>query len=286
MKSIQSTPSIPSMKAPPRAPLGRLCYYRSPIAYYLLFLSLLPLLSGCSSGGEKVTLDSMMRKMSGPSAKELVAWAFDPNDLLKTDQDPLVRAAAVRALGLAGDPTYAPDVTRALLDQSVQVRQDGAFALDRVHDANSAMYLRNRALNDVDQDVRANCCRALRHYPDVTTARVLVEAMADKEFSVRFQSHQSLVDIAGRDMGYDPEDWRDVVAARTLPPGSAPPAEKPWWDWMGVTRQQSGGPAAPAPPQTQPAGPRASGEKPWWDWMGVTRSQAQPASPQTQPAQK
>jgi hypothetical protein len=126
-------------------------------------------LTGCSKGGGEggnVTLNSMVQKLSGPAPSQLVAWAFDPNDpdrrrqgvvglsskdwglkepylkgyaaLLKTDKDPLVRAAAVRALGRAQDPNYAPDITRALMDTDVTVRQDAATALDKVHDDNSA----------------------------------------------------------------------------------------------------------------------------------------------------
>ena len=89
----------------------------------VVLLPVLLLLSGCS-GGQETSLGDAVRSMWGPSPKELVAWAFDPNDpdrrregiiglsskdwglkepylkgyaaLLKTDKDPLVRAAAVR----------------------------------------------------------------------------------------------------------------------------------------------------------------------------------------------
>ena len=273
-------------------------------------LGLLVAVSACSSGGEKVTLQSMMRSMTGPSAKELVAWAFDPNDpdrrregviglssrdwglkepylkgyaaLLKTDKDPLVRAAAVSALGRAGDPKYAPDVTRGLLDHDSAVRHDAATALDRVYDANSAKFLRNRALNDVDQDVRAKCCRALRNHPDVSTVRVLSECLGDKEFSVRHQAHASLVSIVGRDLGHDSRNWQDVAAGRALPPKPPVKAKRPWWDWMGVTKGDDRPAAAPEPEPTPPpetTTPPTPAKRPWWDWMGVTQS-----SPKNEPA--
>jgi hypothetical protein len=275
-----------------------------PITYYLLpitfFVLLAAVLGGCSKGGGEgggTSLNSMVQKLSGPSASQLGAWAFDPNDpdrrrqgivglssrdwglrepylkgyaaLLKTDKDPLVRAAAVRALGLAQDPNYAPDVTRALLDTDVTVRQDAAIAVDKVYDESSAMALRNRVLNDADQDVRANSCRALRHHRNMAVVRTLVDCLSDKAFSVRYQAHASLVEIVGKDLGYDGQDWADVAGARALAPKAAPPSETPWWDWMGVTKSASQSSTRPAP-AAPAAAPKAD---------VVTPKSASPAAP-------
>jgi len=278
------------LSSPGDKPLGLrtssfpITYYLLPTAFFLpiTFLALLAaVLTGCSKGGGEggnVTLNSMVQKLSGPAPSQLVAWAFDPNDpdrrrqgvvglsskdwglkepylkgyaaLLKTDKDPLVRAAAVRALGRAQDPNYAPDITRALMDTDVTVRQDAATALDKVHDDNSATSLRNRAISDVDQDVRANSCRALRHHRDIAVVRTLVDCLSDKAFSVRYQAHESLVEIVGKDLGYDPRDWADLADAVALAPKAAPPDEAPWWDWMRVTKpgsQPATKPASTAP---------------------------------------
>jgi len=230
-------------------------------------------LAGCSKGGGgKITLNDMMRKLTGPSPSELVAWAFDPNDpdkrrmgivglsskkwglrepylkgyaaLLKTDKDPLVRAAAARALGKAKDPNYAPEVTRALLDTSVAVRQDAATALDSVYDDSSAGPLRKRAISDSDQDVRAKSCRALRHHRDIAVARTLVDCLSDKAFSVRHQAHASLTEIVGKDLGYDPENWAGVTSGMALPAKPAPPRKPTWWERI---RQKMRKPVAEEP---------------------------------------
>ena len=230
-------------------------------------------LGGCSKGSSGGgSLNGMMRNLVGPSPSELVAWAFDPNDpdrrrmgvlglsskkwglkepylkgyaaLLKTDKDPLVRAAAARALGKAKDPNYAPAVTRALLDTNVNVRQDVATALDSVYDDTSAGPLRNRAAGDVDQDVRAKCCRALRHHRSIAVARTLVDCLSDKTFSVRHQAHASLVEIVGDDRGYDAENWATVVSGAALPPKPVPQKKPTWWQRM---RQKRKKPAAPKP---------------------------------------
>lgn len=242
-------------------------------------------LVGCTKGGgssEDVSLNRMMQKFAGPSPSQLVAWAFDPNDpdrrrmgvvglsskswglrepylkgyaaLVKTDKDPLVRAAAVRALGKAKDPNYAPDVTRALLDTNVSVRQDAATALDSVYDDTSAEPLRNGAVNDVDQDVRAKSCRALRHHRDIAVARTLVICLSDKAFSVRHQAHGSLTELVGKDLGYDQEDWASVTSGRALPAKPTPPKKPTWWERM---RQNMQRPAAPKPAAPKPADPKA-----------------------------
>jgi len=236
-------------------------------------------LAGCSKGGSgEGSLDRMMRNLVGPSPSELVAWAFDPNDpdrrrmgviglsskkwglkepylkgyaaLLKTDKDPLVRAAAARALGKAKDPNYAPAVTLALLDTDVNVRQDVATALDSVYDDTSAGPLRNRAISDVDQDVRAKSCRALRHHRSIAVARTLVDCLSDKTFSVRHQAHASLTEIVGEDRGYDAENWASVISGRALPPKPTPQEKPTWWQRM---RQKMN-----KPNTSKPADPKES----------------------------
>ncbi len=221
-----------------------------------------------------------MRNLAGPSPSELVAWAFDPNDpdrrrlgvvglsskrwglkepylkgyaaLLKTDKNPLVRAAAARALGKAKDPNYAPNVTRALQDTNANVRQDVATALDSVYDDASAGPLRSRAVSDVDQDVRAKSCRALRHHRTIAVARTLADCLSDKAFSVRHQAHTSLTEIVGEDLGYDAENWASVIVGTALPPKSTPKKKPTWWDRM---RQKMHKPAKPKPADPKESGP-------------------------------
>ena len=241
-------------------------------------------LAGCSKGGgsKKFSLTSIMQKLTGPSPSQLVEWAFDPNDpdrrrmgvvglsskswglrepylkgygaLVKTDKNPLVRAAAVRALGLAKDPNYAPDVTGALLDTNVAVRQDAATALDSVYNDTSARALQDHAINDIDQGVRAKSCRALRHHRDVAVARTLVDCLSDKAFSVRYQAHASLTELVGKDLGYDPESWAGVTGGRALPAKPEPLKKPTWWQRMWQK------PAAPKP--ADPKAPDAARAKP------------------------
>ena len=242
------------------------------------------LAGGCGNDAEAWTLQGLLKKLSGSTPKQNVAMAFDPNDadrrregilglsekgwglrepylkgyaaILRTDDDPLVRAAAVRALGKAKDPNYLEDVGRALFDKVDFVRQDAAAALDNLTGPAAVDPLCNRVLNDTNQDVRANCARALRHYRRQDALQTLIECLADKAFGVRYQAHQSLVALTGQDRGFDQEKWVGV----TLPTAEAAPEEAGnWWDrlWR-IGRKPS-----PEPPgQESPAEARPEKEKP------------------------
>ncbi len=211
------------------------------------------------------TLQNLLKKLRGRTPRENVVMAFDPNDpdlrrdgilalskkdwglkepylkgyaaILRTDEDPLVRSAAVGALGKARDPNYIDDVARSLFDRVAFVRQDAAAALDSLVGEVAVNPLRNRAVNDTDQDVRANCARALRHYRRDDVVQTLVQCLSDKAFSVRYQAHASLVAVAGKDLGYEPHDWAGL-ALEGLPPRK--PEKKPdtWWDrlWRGLKK--------------------------------------------------
>jgi HEAT repeat protein len=231
-------------------------------------------LTGLEDFQRRWTLQNLLKKLRGRTPRENVALAFDPNDpdlqrdailalskkdwglkepylkgyaaILRTDEDPLVRSAAVRALGKAGDPKYMEDVARTLFDRVPFVRQDAAAALDDLVGDVAVEPLRNRAVNDTDQDVRANCARALRHYRRNDAVQTLVQCLSDKAFAVRYQAHASLAAIAGKDLGYEPQDWAGL-ALEGLPP--ATPAKEPgsWWDrlWRGL--RKPGAKPAPKP---------------------------------------
>jgi len=227
-----------------------------------------------SGSGKDWTLNALLKKLSGRSPSQSVAMAFDPNDadrrregivalskkdwglkepylkgyaaILRTDEDPLVRAAAVRALGKAADPNYVGDVSRALFDRVTFVRQDAAGALDKLIGETAIEPLRDRAAGDADQDVRAYCARALRHYRRDDVVQTLAKCLVDKAFSVRHEAHASLVALAGRDLGYDPQAWGNL-ALKGLGPAKAPEKRKSWWDrlWRGFKKP-------PPKPTTQP----------------------------------
>ena len=273
-------------------------------AFAFVALSAIVLLSqgGCSYEGS--LKDWVKEKLFGPSPRQMVAMAFDPNDadrrregitllserswglrephlkgfalMLAADPDPSVRSASARALGKAGDPKYLPDLTIALArrGQDETVRCDCAVALNTVIGDFAIDVLAKHAVEDKSADVRVNCARALRHYRKQKVVRALVMCLSDRAFEVRHEARQSLVVLVGADHGYEPEDWAAVTGVE-LPPAPAQ-THKPWWDWFGVKspRRKTVRKESPAPPPPTGAAPRAGQPKakpkrPWWDWFGV-----------------
>ena len=195
---------------------------------------------GCGKHADAPTLQRVVEKLTGPSPAEHVAGAFDPDDpdkrregivalsekswglqepylrgyaaLLRADESPLVRSAAVRALGKAGDPNYLPDVATALDDESAEVRLDAAAALDSLPGDEAIRPLMRRAQGDDADDVRAACARALRHYPRSDVLEALRRCLADPAYVVRYEARGAMTALVGRDMGPGPADWAGAQA--------------------------------------------------------------------------
>ncbi|MFW6066561.1 MAG: HEAT repeat domain-containing protein, partial [Planctomycetota bacterium] len=210
-------------------------------------------LGGCANTDRSAS--NLKNRMFGPSASELVAMAFDADDsdrrregvtllsardwgleepylkgyatLLASDTDPRVRSAAVRALGKADDKTYLPDVVKALDDPDQQVRRDAAASLCTLTGEEAVAPLCRHAEEDSSADVRAACAAALRHYPRPEVARTLINALDDSAFSVRYRAKRSLVEMTGRDLGYDADAWRQVGVEDLL--AGADERDQRWW---------------------------------------------------------
>jgi len=278
------------------------------------------ILPGCKGGqaSEPFKLQDVMKKLSGPGPQERVAMAFDTEDpdkrregivllsekswglqepylkgyaaILASDDNPLVRSAAVRALGKARDPNYFKDIVEALSDESATVRWDAAVALNDILPALGAepgrtalacRPLENHAAHDPSVDVRTASAAALRHFPDNKDAiKTLLQCLDDPEMGVRYRAHESLTAMTGYDMGYNAAEWASAVGGE-LPPALPKEPQSRWWEF---SRPRPKTPATqPADrPATQPAIPPAAPARPWWDWFGVTDKPAK-SEPATQP---
>ncbi|MGC9454717.1 MAG: HEAT repeat domain-containing protein [Phycisphaerae bacterium] len=220
---------------------------------------------GCANTDRSAS--NLKDRMFGPSASELVAMAFDAEDsdrrregvtllssrdwgleepylkgyaaLLASDTDPRVRSAAVRALGKAEDETYLGDVTEALDDPEPQVRRDAAAALDTLTGEEAVAPLCRRAESDASSDVRAACAKALRHYRRPEVVAALIGRLDDPAFAVRYNARQSLVEITGRDLGYDSDAWCEAGAEDLLAGADESRQGRPWWDILNISGEDA-----------------------------------------------
>ena len=183
---------------------------------------------------------------SQPTPAEAAQWAADPNDrenarrgtvllanapwggaapylkmyrLYAEDSlDPLVRAAALQALGRHGDAADAPLVAKSLTSPFRQVRLAASKALQRLHDPAVADTLWPRLVDRAeDSDVRTEIAIALGQYQTPAVFQALVSALSQRELAVNVASLDSLRTLTGQNLGLEEDDWLRYYASTTAP---------------------------------------------------------------------
>jgi HEAT repeats len=138
--------------------------------------------------------------------------------LAENDPDPLVRAVAIRALNRSRDRTAVPLFIRGLSDPNEWVRLESAKALVRVPDPSAAAPLLQVVRRpDETRDVRIAAVDALRHYKNMEVARTLASLLAERDFSIVWQSRRSLRDITRKDFRYEEAKWLEYLANPETP---------------------------------------------------------------------
>lgn len=140
--------------------------------------------------------------------------------IAQSDKDWLVRATAIRALNRSRDASATPIFVKALADESDLVRTEACKALVHMPDQTAVAPL-VKLVSDPGQqrDVRIWAANALKHYPTLEVARTLASQLNNRDFSVAWQSHQSLVDLTGKDMNYSEPAWLQYLATTQNPFG-------------------------------------------------------------------
>jgi hypothetical protein len=124
------------------------------------------------------------------------------------DNDPTVRAAALRACNRSRDHKATPVFIKALTDPNEWVRLEAAKGLANLPDPNAAAPLTALVNNpDESPDVRIAGTDALKYYRTLEVARVLSGLLADRDFSVAWQARRSLIFLTHQDFAYDQGAW-------------------------------------------------------------------------------
>jgi len=128
--------------------------------------------------------------------------------IARDDPDYTVRAAAVRALNWSRDREAIPVFVAALSDQNPLVRWEAAKALSNIPDPSAADPLSRTLGNQAEtRDVRIAAAEALRNYRTLSVARVLAASLSGRDFGLAWQSRWSLKILTGKDLGYDESAW-------------------------------------------------------------------------------
>ncbi|MDP9172520.1 MAG: HEAT repeat domain-containing protein [Planctomycetota bacterium] len=144
----------------------------------------------------------------GPSLKLYAHEAADP--------DYTVRAAGLRALNRSRARDQTAVMIRSLEDDQALVRLEAADALGNVPDPAAIQPLLEHLQNDLYRDVRIACAEALRNYSNAEVTHSLVDMLGDKDFSVAWQSRQSLALLTGQDFRYDQRAWLAYISTAKL----------------------------------------------------------------------
>jgi HEAT repeat protein len=154
--------------------------------------------------------------------------------LLAQDPEPIVRAAAITALGESRNGLYVTVLIDALERDRVQyVRVDAAEALRKVLGPEAVEPLIRHAKADTNLDVRLLCIRALKRYPQRPVLEALLVCLGDEEFGIRFTARQTLSAMTGQDAVYDVNAWK-AVSSKEDPFIHPAAARRSWWRLRGT----------------------------------------------------
>ncbi|MCH2161459.1 MAG: HEAT repeat domain-containing protein [Phycisphaerales bacterium] len=200
----------------------------------LLLLSALCANVGCDTISEDFT--DFVDSLQPPSPFEAAVWANDFNDpgkqrqgvvlisnapfggaepylrlyrvLVEEDSDPLVRAAAIRALGRWGEPDDARIIAEQLDNEYDQVRLESAKALQRIHEPSVADDLWRRLVDEEErEEIRIEIAIAIGQYPGDATFQALLVALDNRSLALNLAAVDSLRILTSENWGLDARRW-------------------------------------------------------------------------------
>ncbi len=125
------------------------------------------------------------------------------------DEDPVVRAAAIRGLALHGSPEHVPLILKQFDDPDRMLRWECARALQRLHDpaAIPAMLKHMVEKSEDESLVRSACADGLGQYAEPRVIDGLTAALGDRDLSVNDAALRSLRTLTGQDFGDNLREW-------------------------------------------------------------------------------
>lgn len=193
--------------------------------------------AGCETVPPSKATGGILAVFAPPTPAEAARWAADPYDADKrqrgllllanapfggepaylnlyllrlNDEDPAVRAVALRALALHGGPDDAMAIAERLqTDPDPIVRREAARALQRIHNPAVVPAL-IQAVDDkreADVDTRAYAARALGQYAEPRVVQALIGALNERRLAVNENALDSLKVLTGENFGYVTRAW-------------------------------------------------------------------------------
>lgn len=142
----------------------------------------------------------------GPDEQERTAAQM--TELIRNDDNPLIRAGCVRVLGELATASAVPGIQAATVDSDSQVRIASCEALGRRGDVDSSQTLARLFSDDADVDVRLAAVAALGQCQAQPAVDALTLALDDSNPAIQNRAVQSLKTTTGQSLGDNVAVWR------------------------------------------------------------------------------
>ncbi len=138
--------------------------------------------------------------------------------LVEENSDPLVRAAAITALGRWGEAKDAVILADRLEDDFTQVRLEAAKALQRLHESDVETKIWQRLVNeDEEESIRIELAIALGQYASDASVQALIDTLEHHSLALNLAAADSLRLLTGTDHGLDGPMWLSWYEAQKKP---------------------------------------------------------------------
>ena len=129
-------------------------------------------------------------------------------DSVDNERDPIVKTAAIQALGKHGQSEDALHILPHLAHPNDQVRWAAARALQRLHNPAVVPDLLRALGNETEnKDVRIAAAQALAQYPEDRVFQGLVGALNARDLAINTAAEESLHTLTGQVFNLSAPDW-------------------------------------------------------------------------------
>lgn len=174
-------------------------------------------------------LHQMAKSVPERGPAQLEGESQDLAQVLRKEEDPLMRAEILRTLAVYHTEIATKMLTSGLkdTDRDVRVACCEAWGKRKGHDA--TRLLSEMLTSDTDIDVRMAAARALGETGDPTATAALGLALENPDPAMQYRAVQSLRKITGKDYGDSVAVWRDYLKGNSPPEPSLTSRIKNWF---------------------------------------------------------
>ncbi len=164
------------------------------------------------------TLRELAKKASqaGPAQQETIS--DDLAALYQREEDPLIRAEIVHAIGGCRTESAASVLQLAIADSDPDIRMAACEALGRRQGPETIGILSTVLASDLDIDVRMAAARALGDTGNSAAMAPLGRSLEDRDPALQHQAVLSLRQCSDEDLGNDVNRWRQHLRGEAPDP--------------------------------------------------------------------